>query len=151
MTNTAEAVQGTLTMTTLGQSVASTGGSTDTYEFAATSWYRNDGAAGLMLMGARYYEAQTGSFISRDTMLTEKPFAYCNDDPINGTDPTRRFIPHIWLSPMASPARILPGLDGTARWCSYDVPLIQRGASELTPPAAKRHLLVPIFFGLELI
>jgi RHS repeat-associated protein len=88
VTNTGGAVQGTLTMTAFGQSVASTGSSTDPYEFAATSGYRNDGDAGLMLVGARYYDAQTGSFISRDTYLDQLPYGYCDGDPVNGVDPS---------------------------------------------------------------
>jgi RHS repeat-associated protein len=87
VTNTAGTVQGTLTMTAFGQAVASTGSSTDPYEFAATSGYRNDGDAGLMLVGARYYDAQTGSFISRDTFLDQLPYGYCNGNPVNGVDP----------------------------------------------------------------
>jgi RHS repeat-associated protein len=88
VTNTSGAVQGTLTMTAFGQAVASTGSSTDPYEFAATSGYRNDGDAGLMLVGARYYDAQTGIFISRDTVLNQLPYGYCNGNPVNGVDPT---------------------------------------------------------------
>jgi RHS repeat-associated protein len=88
VTNTTGAVQGTLTMTAFGQSVASTGSSTDPYEFAATSGYRNDGDAGLMLVGARYYDAQVGIFISRDTYLDQLPYGYCNGDPVNAVDPS---------------------------------------------------------------
>jgi RHS repeat-associated protein len=88
VTNTTGAVQGTLTMTAFGQAVASTGSSTDPYEFAATSGYRNDGDAGLTLVGARYYDAQTGSFISRDTVLSQFPYGYCDGDPVNATDPS---------------------------------------------------------------
>jgi RHS repeat-associated protein len=87
VTNTGGAVQGTLTETAFGQAVASTGSSTDPYEFAATSGYRNDGDAGLTLVGARYYDAQTGSFISRDTDLDEDPYVYCDGDPVNAVDP----------------------------------------------------------------
>ena len=52
------------------------------------SGYRNDGDTGLMLVGCRYYDAQTGSFISRDTFLDQKPYEYCDGDPVNGVDPS---------------------------------------------------------------
>jgi RHS repeat-associated protein len=91
VTNTSGAVQGTLTMTAFGQAVASTGSSTDPYEFAATSGYRNDGDAGLMLVGARYYDAQVGVFISRDTYNDQLPYVYCNGDPVNAVDPSGHF------------------------------------------------------------
>jgi RHS repeat-associated protein len=99
VTNTSGAVQGTLTMTAFGQAVASTGSSTDPYEFAATSGYRNDGDAGLMLVGARYYDAQTGMFISRDTDLGEDPYIYCDGEPVNAIDsdghsPTKKIYNH---------------------------------------------------------
>jgi RHS repeat-associated protein len=56
--------------------------------FAATSGYRSDGDAGLTHVGARYYDAQVGRFITRDTVLSEHPYVYCNADPVNAVDPT---------------------------------------------------------------
>jgi RHS repeat-associated protein len=55
--------------------------------FGATSGYRNDGDAGLMQVGVRYYDAQVGRFTSRDTYLEEHPYLYCDHDPVNCTDP----------------------------------------------------------------
>jgi RHS repeat-associated protein len=57
-------VTGTLTTEGFGQTVATTGSSTNPYMFAATSGYRSDGDAGLMHVGARYYDAQVGRFVS---------------------------------------------------------------------------------------
>jgi RHS repeat-associated protein len=56
--------------------------------FAATSGYRSDGDAGLMHVGARYYDAQVGRFITRDTYRSQKPYLYCEHDPVNAVDPT---------------------------------------------------------------
>jgi RHS repeat-associated protein len=70
-----------------GQTVATTGSTTSPYKFAATSGYRNDGDAGLMHVGARYYDSQVGRFVTRDTVLTEHPYLYCEHDPINAVDP----------------------------------------------------------------
>ena len=41
-----------------------------------------------MHVGARYYDAQVGRFITRDTVLTQKPYLYCEHDPVNAVDPT---------------------------------------------------------------
>ena len=71
-----------------GQTVASTGSSTSAYQFGATSGYRAEGDAGLTLVGCRFYDAQVGRFISRDTYLNQKPYAYCDGDPVNVTDPS---------------------------------------------------------------
>lgn len=53
--------------------------------------YRNDGDNGLMHVGARYYDAQVGRFITRDTFLNQKPYLYCEHDPVNMVDPTGHF------------------------------------------------------------
>lgn len=54
-----------------------------------------DPATGDVNMAARWYQPGTGSFASRDTwQLDPSPsaqanrYAYANDDPVNGTDPT---------------------------------------------------------------
>lgn len=39
-------------------------------------------------MGARYYDAQVGRFITRDTYLNQHPYLYCDHDPVNHVDPT---------------------------------------------------------------
>ena len=88
VTNTSGAVTATLTLSAFGQAVASTGSSTSAYQFGATSGYRTEGDAGLTLVGCRYYDAQVGRFISRDTYLNQKPYAYCDGDPVNATDPS---------------------------------------------------------------
>jgi len=47
-------------------------------------------------VGARYYDPELGVFLTRDADLTQKPYAYCNGDPVNfidsnGHGPTKRF------------------------------------------------------------
>jgi RHS repeat-associated protein len=56
--------------------------------FAATSGYRNDGDAGLMHVGVRYYDAQVGRFLTRDTVLSEHPYLYCEHEPVSRVDPS---------------------------------------------------------------
>jgi len=41
-----------------------------------------------MQMGARYYDPTTGSFLTRDTDLSQLSYVYCGDDPINKLDPS---------------------------------------------------------------
>jgi len=45
---------------------------------------------GLANMRARYYDPATGSFttIDPDLAITDQPYAYAGDDPVNGSDPT---------------------------------------------------------------
>ena len=68
--------------------MASTGSSTSAYQFGATSGYRTEGDAGLTLVGCRFYDAQVGRFITRDTYLDQAPYAYCDGDPVNAMDPS---------------------------------------------------------------
>ena len=68
--------------------MASSGSSTGAYQFGATSGYRAEGDAALTLVGCRSYDAQVGRFITRDTNLDQKPYAYCDGDPVNAVDPS---------------------------------------------------------------
>ena len=88
VTNSSGAIQGTLTTSAFGQTIASSGSSTSAYQFGATSGYRTEGDAGLTLVGCRFYDAQVGRFITRDTYLDQKPYAYCDGDPVNRLDST---------------------------------------------------------------
>lgn len=49
-----------------------------------------DPNTGLIYLHARYYDPTTGQFMSSDPLeaITQQPYSYANDDPINGTDPT---------------------------------------------------------------
>ena len=76
VTNASQTVTGTINFDAFGLAVGSTGSSTNPYMYAATSGYRNDGDAGLMHVGARYFDAQVGRFTSRDTVPTEDLYLY---------------------------------------------------------------------------
>ncbi len=91
VTSSSQAVTASLTLSAFGQTVASTGSSTSAYQFGATSGYRMEGDAGLTLVGCRFYDAQVGRFITRDTYLDQKPYAYWEGDPVNHLDPTGHF------------------------------------------------------------
>lgn len=88
VTSSSQISTGALNLDSFGNSVGGSGSSASPYTFAATSGYRSDGDAGLSFVGARYYDAQMGRFISRDTYLDQKPYAYCDSDPVNAVDPS---------------------------------------------------------------
>jgi RHS repeat-associated protein len=87
VTNGSQGVTASVTYDAFGNVVARSGSSSDPYQFAGSSGYRNDGDAGLTYVGARYYDAQVGRFITRDTYLDQKPYLYCEHDPVNSLDP----------------------------------------------------------------
>ena len=88
VTNAGQSVATSLTLSAFGQTEASTGSSTSAYRYGATGGHRTGGDAGLTLMGCRFYNAQVERFITRDTYLDQKPYAYCDGDPVNATDPS---------------------------------------------------------------
>ncbi|MCC6729418.1 MAG: hypothetical protein IT208_08765 [Chthonomonadales bacterium] len=65
-----------------------TGTSAEPYLYAGAWGYRSDGDAGLMRVGARYYDAQAGRFVTRDTLLGEHPYLYCEHEPVGSVDPS---------------------------------------------------------------
>jgi RHS repeat-associated protein len=87
VTNASGAVASSSASDGFGNTVASSGAKPE-YGYNAQSGYRDDGDAGLVHIAARYYDAQVGLFTTRDTYLTEKPYQYCEHDPINATDPS---------------------------------------------------------------
>ena len=70
------------------------------YSYGGAVGYRQDGVAPAGLpgayafqkVGARYYDPTFGCFLTRDTVLTEKPYGYCDGDPVNRIDPSGHFL-----------------------------------------------------------
>ncbi|MEJ5250796.1 MAG: RHS repeat-associated core domain-containing protein [Armatimonadota bacterium] len=83
-----QAVTSTFTSDGFGNPVAQWGSSANPYRYAGAWGYRDDGDAGLLHVGARYYDPQVGRFISRDAVLSEHPYLYCEHEPIMRVDPS---------------------------------------------------------------
>ncbi|HLJ68173.1 MAG TPA: RHS repeat-associated core domain-containing protein [Chloroflexota bacterium] len=127
VTDGTQAVTGTLNLDAFGNQVGSTGSSSSPYTFAATSGYRNDGDAGLTHVGARYYDAQVGRFITRDTDLSETPYLYCDHDPVNATDPSGHSLVDIIADPPKAPPR-KPVPPKPLPYPFPDIPVVRAGA-----------------------
>jgi RHS repeat-associated protein len=91
VTNSSQTVTGSVNFGAFGQVAGSTGSSASPYMYAGDWGTRNDGDAGLMHVGARYYDAQVGRFITRDTVLSEHPYLYCEHEPVGFVDPSGHF------------------------------------------------------------
>jgi len=105
LTDTSGNVAGSYTYGAYGLASSHTGTASTTLQFAGQYL---DSETGLYYMRARYYDAQTGQFISRDPMTwaTGHPYGYANGNPINFTDPTGLLsLGDIWnfLSTWAEP------------------------------------------------
>ncbi|MCS6830016.1 MAG: RHS repeat-associated core domain-containing protein [bacterium] len=77
-----------MTTEAFGNAVAQWGSTSNPYRFAGAWGYRDDGDAGLLHVGARYYDPQVGRFLSRDAVLSEHPYLYCEHEPVNRVDPS---------------------------------------------------------------
>ncbi len=71
LSNDAQSPTQTTTYDAFGNIESNTGSSSNAYKYAGQHGYRNDGDDGLMHVGARYYDALVGRFISADTYLGE--------------------------------------------------------------------------------
>ena len=73
-----------------------TAGTASAYSYGGAVGYRQDGIApaglpsayGFQKVGARYYDPAFGAFLTRDTELGQSPYAYCDGDPVNCSDPS---------------------------------------------------------------
>jgi RHS repeat-associated protein len=95
LSNDSQSVTQTTTYDAFGNVESSAGSSNNVYRYAGQWGYRNDGDDGLMHVGARYYDALVGRFISADTYLGDignpqslNRYAYVESDPVNHVDPT---------------------------------------------------------------
>ncbi|GIV21765.1 MAG: hypothetical protein KatS3mg023_3516 [Armatimonadota bacterium] len=100
-----QAVTSTLTTEAFGTPVAQWGNSANPYRFAGAWGYRDGGDAGLLSIGARWYDPAVGRWTSADKWLGNiyRPlslnrYLYCEDDPVNAVDPSGRVYVDINLS-----------------------------------------------------
>jgi RHS repeat-associated protein len=119
-TSSTEVINATGTYEAYGQSLGGTGSSATPYCYGGTSGYRNDGDAGLLHIGARWYDPSIGRWISADTDLggianpvERNRYLYCDGDPVDDTDPSghapsRSRHPNHPHSPPRGPVPVLP-------------------------------------------
>jgi RHS repeat-associated protein len=86
-----------------GKIVGQGGNEVVPYRFCGLWGYRNDGDAGLLHVGARYYEVETGRWVQKDRWLGEifKPqslnsLIYCINNPINYIDSLGYVPKFVW-------------------------------------------------------
>ncbi len=48
-------------------------------------------------MGARYYDPTLACFLTRDTVLGQKPYTYCDGDPVNHNDASGHLVVNLIL------------------------------------------------------
>ncbi len=90
ITDSGGASQATYTFDSYGNLTASSGSITNPFRFAGQYL---DGESGLYYLRARFYDASTGQFLSRDPLasIRKEPYVYTVDNPLNAVDPTGLF------------------------------------------------------------
>ena len=67
----------------------SSGGTPTPFQYIGAQQYQKDGDSGLSLVGNRYYDSDSGRFISQDpAQAGDNPYAYCDNNPLASTDPS---------------------------------------------------------------
>jgi RHS repeat-associated protein len=81
-----------------GNPVAAWGGWQGPFGYGGPYGYQTDPDHGLMLLGHRYYEAETGRFLTRDPIKDGRNwYGYCGGNPVASADPTGLYpIPRPW-------------------------------------------------------
>ncbi len=113
-TSSSQGVVWSSAYTAFGQPIAAGGSTGNHYQWGAGSGYRSDGfgpadALPLTKVGCRYYDPEFGCFLSRDTVLSQSPYVYCDGDPVNNSDPSGH-----WIINIGSPGGGSANTDGSA-------------------------------------
>jgi RHS repeat-associated protein len=134
VTNSSGSVTATGNWEAYGQAVGGTGSSSTPYQYGATSGYRNDEDAGLLHIGARWYDPAVGRWISADTHLgdagaplSHNRYLYCEGDPVCCVDPSGHGLDEDpkWVQWAKTGGRIIGGffaiLTGIKAWESWTI------------------------------
>jgi RHS repeat-associated protein len=89
------ATQATYAFDAYGNLTAASGTISNPFRFAGQYI---DAESGLYYLQARYFDAGTGQFLSRDPAIvaTRTPYEYVNDNPLNGVDPSGLVCWQFW-------------------------------------------------------
>ena len=106
LTNASGSVTATFSYDAWGNLTGSTGSATTPFMYAGQYY---DSATGLYYMQARYYDPASGQFLSLDpdVGLTQAPYNYAGEDPVNESDPSglSSYYPwtlgHVLVTPQA--------------------------------------------------
>src|SRR3990170_6908936 len=96
LTDSTQTTVATYSYEAFGNTVSQSGTSTNSYKFSTKNL---DDESGLYYFGARYYDPETGRFITKDpdggdldNPLSQNPYIYANDNPVNLVDPDGEFV-----------------------------------------------------------
>ena len=89
ITDSTQAVTDSVLYDAFGNTVTRTGTTPTPFGFVGKAQYQSDSDSGLQLLGHRYYDPSIGRFLSSDPIQDGTNwYVYCDDNPLNGMDPT---------------------------------------------------------------
>jgi RHS repeat-associated protein len=96
ITNTTGTITATYTYDAWGNQTGYNGTTVTPFQYGGQY---ADPATGLIYLRARWYDPQTGQFLSLDPDLatTNSPYTYANDDPVQNSDPTGLGFSNEWF------------------------------------------------------
>src|SRR3989337_759006 len=96
LTDSTQTTVATYEYEAFGNTVSQSGTTTNSYKFSTKNL---DDESGLYYFGARYYDPETGRFITKDpdggdldNPISQNPYIYANDNPVNLVDPDGEFV-----------------------------------------------------------
>jgi RHS repeat-associated protein len=88
-TTTGTSIEASRQYDAFGNVTSSNGTWQGMFGYAGGYGYQEDSVTGLKLLGHRYYDSATGSFISKDPAKSGRNwYGYCSNNPITFTDPS---------------------------------------------------------------
>lgn len=86
-TNSSQAVSASKVFDAFGNELSGSGSWKSQFGYAGGFGYQSDPDSGLKLLGHRYYDSDTGRFLTRDPIMDGSNwYGYCGNNPVTGID-----------------------------------------------------------------
>ena len=88
LTDSGENVTDTYRYFAFGNSLTSSGNTTNNFRFVGNLGYYNESALSLQYLRARWYQSETGRFVSVDPVFSVNVYIYAQNSPLTKSDPS---------------------------------------------------------------
>jgi len=88
LTDGSEAITDTYRFYAFGETLTSSGTTTNPFQYVGNLGYYNEAALALQYLRARYYQPQTGRFVSADPIFSVNLYTYAQNAPLTRFDPS---------------------------------------------------------------
>ncbi len=140
LTDPTGAVTGTYSYDAYGNATSHTGTATTPLQWAGQY---HDPATGFYYLRARCYDPSTGQFLTVDPLvsLTQAPFSYSSDDPINNSDPDGLITCSSWIPGCGVVTDVQNAISGATTGAAHAI------GSELAPSGTPAYVGICVSGG----